>query len=641
MTVSVDVTPTASRPARILTALVALLAVLDLLRPYLGDALRPWQWAFGAAAVFAVWRWLESRGRSLRDALPVLALAAFLLPTYVDHSRSIESDGIHYYTYLRSAVFDLDLDLANDYRLLGHPQRGPDVLPVGVAILWAPLVIVVHVASHAARLFGATAPTGVEPAYQAAVCLSTLAHGFAGLFLLLDTLRRFAGPMAAFWTTVLCWVGSPLRFYLAVLPSLAHGAEFFAAVLVLRAWLALRDRPTMRAVAWAGAACGLLFLVRSQDGLFLLLPGAELGLGLLVASRAEGLRRLGVLAASFLAAAVPQLAVWQAMFGVPLLVPHERLHGTDFMHLAQPQLLATLIAPEGGLFASYPILLLAFLGLLWLFWRDPRYVLTVTPLLLLMWYVNSAIFDWYQVRRFTGIVPLLAPGLALVLTPLARAGVAVMALLAFLTLRYDRAVDDLRSQPGQPVPVRAAVTRVADDLARDSYRLLEPRAPRAAVALLSSYTGESLLADGVTRLDLSADLSALRFPEEARGLSSVTAEDGVAARWVTGPECRLFLPLAEATGVVVTLRMRALETPEPQVMDVSWNGTPVGEQTVTPVWSDYRFHIPPTAVRSGTNELALRFALSPVFRRVRGEGPREIRPAALASVTLHRESQRR
>jgi hypothetical protein len=436
----------------------------------------------------------------------------------------------------------------------------------------------------------------------------------------------------------LCWVGSPLRFYLAVLPSLAHGAEFFAAVLVLRAWPALRERPAMRAVAWAGAACGLLFLVRSQDGLFLLLPGVELALGLLVASRAEVLKRLGVLAASFLVAAVPQLAVWQAMFGVPLLVPHERLHGADFMHLAQPQLLATLIAPEGGLFASYPIVLLAFLGMLWLFWRDPRYVLTVAPVLLLMWYVNSTIFDWYQVRRFTGIVPLLAPGLALVLTPLARAGVAVMALLAFLTLRYDRAVDDLRSEPGQPVPVRAAVTRVADDLARDSYRLLEPRAPRAAVALLSSYTGELILADGVTRLDLSADLAALRFPQEARGLSSVTAEDGVAARWVTGPGCRLFLPLAEATGVVVTLRMRALETPEPQVMDVSWNGTPVGEQTVSPAWADYRFHIPPSAVRPGTNELALHFALSPVFRRVRGEGPREIRPAALASITLHREA---
>src|SRR5262245_51858011 len=91
---------------------LALLVVLDLLRPYLGDALRPWQWGLGALAIALVWRWLRSRGWLLAEALPLLALAAFLLPTYVDHSRSLESDGIHYYAHLRSILFDADLDLA-------------------------------------------------------------------------------------------------------------------------------------------------------------------------------------------------------------------------------------------------------------------------------------------------------------------------------------------------------------------------------------------------------------------------------------------------------------------------------------------------------------------------------------------------
>ena len=104
-------------------AALSLLALLDLLRPSAGDALRPWQFTFGVVTLFALWRWLRSRSWLFPEALPVLALAAFLLPTYVDHSRSIESDGVHYYTYLRSVLFDFDLDLANDYRLLGHAQR--------------------------------------------------------------------------------------------------------------------------------------------------------------------------------------------------------------------------------------------------------------------------------------------------------------------------------------------------------------------------------------------------------------------------------------------------------------------------------------------------------------------------------------
>ena len=102
------------------------------------------------------------------------------------------------------------------------------------------------------RLFGAGPPAGVEPVYQAAACLTTLLCGAAGLFLLFDTLKRWFSPAAAFWATVICWVGSPLRFYLAVLPSLAHGAEFFAAVLVLRAYLALRRSPGLAPAACAG-----------------------------------------------------------------------------------------------------------------------------------------------------------------------------------------------------------------------------------------------------------------------------------------------------------------------------------------------------------------------------------------------------
>jgi len=407
------------------------LAILDLARPYVGPELRPWQWAAALATLAALGVALRERGLRLREALPTLALAAFLIPTYVDHSRNMESDGIHYYSYLRSALFDRDLDLRNDYELLGwaNPSHR-NVLPIGAPILWSPLVLAVHVAREAARLFGAGAPSGVEPVYQGAVCLATLAYGAAGLFLLSDALRRWAFAAAAFWATVLCWIGSPLRFYLSVLPGLAHGAEFFAAVLVLRAYLALRDRPDVPRAAWAGAACGLLFLVRSQDGILLSLPALELGLRLARGPDRRGpTRALLALIGAFVVAALPQILVWQAMFGVPLLIPHKVLHGAQFMHLDHPELAGTLLSPRGGLFVNYPAMLAATVGLALLAFRDGRYMATILPALLAGWYVNSTIFDWYHVRRFTGLVPFLAPGLARLLTPLARTGVVLPALL--------------------------------------------------------------------------------------------------------------------------------------------------------------------------------------------------------------------
>jgi hypothetical protein len=74
-------------------------------------------------------------------------------------------------------------------------------------------------------------------------------------------------------------------------------------------------------------------------------------------------------------------------------------------------------------------------------------------------------------------------------------------------------------------------------------------------------------------------------------------------------------------------------------MELDWNGTPAGRQPMTTTWADYTFAVPAAAVHEGTNELVLRFDRAPLFRRVRGYGPHEIRPAAIASITLARTPQ--
>ena len=627
-----------------MTALLGVLLVgLDFLRPYAGPGLKPLQWLVGAAALVWLLRRLSERGWSRQRSLPTLALAAVLLPVYVDHSRSIDSDGIHYYSYLRSLLFDADLDLRNDYRLLQYNEAHKNVLPVGAPILWSPFVIPVYLVGQAARLFGAPLPSGVEPPFQTAVALGTFVYVVAGLYVLMSTLTRFTTPAAAFWATLLCWLGSPLRFYLSVLPSMAHGTEFFAAALVLWTALALRDSPLNRRRAMlAGAACGLVFLVRSQDGILLGLPLVLLAPRLLdPGTRREALPCVAWLAAAFVVVSLPQLAVWQAMYGTPILIPHKVLHGEEFMHLDRPELLGTLISPGGGFFTSYPLQLFALLGLLALAARDPLYVAAALPIFLGGWYVNATVFDWYQVRRFTGLVPLLAPGLAVVMAPLTRAGLLPAALLVFGAWRYDLAVDALRDAPGQAAPVRAVVQRGADGLAADAYSLLEPRLPNAAVALLSAYTGEALLREPVSRIDLGRDTPLLQLPRPARNLSALSAEEGTACRWVQGDvQATFFLPLAWDGEVTVTLTVHPLETTLPMHMEVLLNERQLGRSYVTDGWRDYRFTASPGIARRGTNALVVRFDRAPVYHQVRGVGPRQVRPAAIAAITLHRGEPR-
>jgi len=623
-------------------AVLALLVALDLARPYAGPGLRPWQWAAALLALAVLAALLRGREGGLRARWPVLALAALLVPTYVDHNRRIEiGDPVHYYSSLRSVLFDADLRLANDYEILGWAgHEGENAQPIGAPLLWSPFVVVVHAGREAARALGLPAPDGTEPIYAATVALATFVYGVAGLFVLLAALRRFVSPAAAFWTTVLVWVGSPLRFYLSVMPAMAHGPEFFAAALTLWTYLRLREAgepaAAVRAAAWCGVACGLAFLARSQDGLLLLLPGLEIVRRLRPpAARRESLRLVAALGGAFAVTALPQLLAWQSMFGRPLLVPHERLHGAAFMSLAHPRLLDALLDARGGLFVTHPVMLAALAGLVLLLRRDPRYVAGVAPIVLAMWYVNASVFDWYHVRRYTGIVPLLAPGLAVVIAPLARL-VLPMAVIAFLALRYDLAVDALRPLPGVAVPVRSAMARVADDLAAGTYRVLEPRAPGAAVRLLAAYTGERLLEGNSSHVDLGAEPALIRLPEAARHLSAPTFEDGEPARWVTDRNARLALPIDAPSGLVLRVRARALETPEPQAMEVVWNGVSVGRSPMVPAWSEYRFDVPPEAMRRGTNVLEVFFDRAPIYHRVRGQGPREVRPAALSLLTLNR-----
>ncbi len=647
--------------ARRLVALLAFLGVafvlLDLARAAWGEAVRPWQYAVALAVLGVVVLLLRSRGLPSPDALPFVALGLLLVPAAVDHAREIRSDGIHYYSFLRSALFDRDLDFANDYAMLGSDYKGPNVLPVGAPLLWAPLVSLVHLGREGARLVGLQAPLGTEPTYAAAVCLASFAYGAAGLFLLLGILRRFAVPPAAFWATVIVWVGSPLRFYMSVLPSMAHACEFFAAVLVLWAWLDLRERPEVGPALRAGLACGLLFLVRSQDGLLLALPGLLLALRLFDApARRAAVGSLAALGGGFALGALPQLLVWQAQFGVPLLVPHQRLHGENFFHGSQPELWGTLLSPRGGLFVSYPALLVALLGLFVLVarrsWAETAegaparsspgkgvgavYLLCLLPVLFATWWLNASVFDWYQVRRYTGLVPFLAPGLAFLLMPLARAGNLPLALVAFLAWRYDDAVDARRNNPGDAVPVRAAVLTLADRLAADGYALAEPWAPRTAARLLGAYTGEPVLEGDVTYVDLSSDASLLSLPRPARYLSLPELEDGQPARWVSERYARLFVPLPWRGRLLLRLEARALETREAQAMSLEWNGVSCGSLAMEPVWRQYSFAVPAEAVRLGTNELVLRFERAPIYFRVRGEGPHEIRPAALRWLTLNR-----
>jgi hypothetical protein len=362
----------------------------------------------------------------------------FLLTLPLVTPRIRGADEIEYFAYLRSAVFDHDLDFENEYGwfyardpegLAGfkatfldrrEPLTGRPINfgPIGAALLWSPFYLLAHTGVLAARALGASVlADGYSWPYAAAVAYASALYGFLGFLLTHDLLRRegVSEPSAS-WAVAALWLGTPVLYYLTLAPGFSHAPSLFAVALGLWLWRAAiaRDGGSTRDWAAIGAGGGLAALVREQDGLFLLLPGVWL---LLEAARRRDAHRLlrHSLASATAAALVfaPQLLTYRVLngrFAPSTLVARK-------MDWSSPHFLQVLFDPGHGLYLWAPLLLPATLGLVAAWRRQRELTAFLAAGLLLQVWINGAVASWSQAgafgsRRFVAATPLFAWGLA-------------------------------------------------------------------------------------------------------------------------------------------------------------------------------------------------------------------------------------
>ena len=433
----------------------------------------------------------------------------FLLTLPLVTPRIRGADEIEGFAYLRSAVFDGDLDFEDEYRwfhardpegLRGfketfldrrEPATGRPInfAPMGSALLWSPFYLLAHAGVAAARAAGSTvAADGFSLPYAAAACYASALYGFLGLLLVHDGLIRFGGflPAAATLAVATLWLGTPVFYYMTLAPAFSHAASLFMVALVLWLWLRARSRTAAAAWEWAavGAAGGAAGLVREQDLLFLAVPAADLAWqALRGGGRARALRGLGFLGAAAVLAFAPQLLAYRAVngsFGPSHLVARK-------MSYLSPHFFQVLFDPGHGLFAWSPILLVAAAGLLLAARRGAGAGLLLAGALLLQVWINGAVESWTQAgafgsRRFVSSTPVFAWGLAAVLEAalprMGRAAVACALLVAWwnvsLMVQFGLRLMDRQRLEWPRVAVNQ-VTQVPPRLARAAWLFLTDR----------------------------------------------------------------------------------------------------------------------------------------------------------------------
>ncbi len=385
---------------------------------------------------------------SVRMDRAIIAVGACLVVAYLaamtimrkPDGRVVVGDATHHFVQLRSMVFDRDLDFRNEYiRLYGLQREEPgtewiftdltrtghvrNYMPVGPALLWAPLYLIVAVMQTMLSWAGLAArPDGFDRALQlvpgvTGIVAATVAAWLAWRVALLRT-----GPRAAGIAVFGVWLGSHALYYSLASPSYSHAASMLTASIFLASWLSTRQNVSTGRLAWWGALCGLAALMRWQDALLIAVPLIEAARWPVPFAR----RLAGVIATvtGFVVAFSPQMAVWTVLYGQPLALPQ----GPSFMQWADPHPFLLLFSDSHGLFTWAPILVPATIGLVTWFRREPVIALPMTVVLLASVYTNAAVADWWAgeafgARRFLSLFPLFVVGLAVWLQPRPSGGV--------------------------------------------------------------------------------------------------------------------------------------------------------------------------------------------------------------------------
>ena len=377
-------------------------------------------------------------------------LAALLLPVIfvlVLHHYitgfTVYNDGTGYYGYVRSAVIDRDLDFENeltDYTSsqskfssapkgssIDRSQSGEakNIYSIGSSLMWLPLFLVAHVTTIFLGIVGMNViPNGYGVLYEGSVGISSIIFGFIGLWFTYKLCRKWFDKKISLLATVGVWYGTSLFWYHAVEPSMAHINSFFLNSVFIYFWYITLGKRRLKGWFFLGFLGLMVFLVRQQEAIILLLPAVELLKNTFGAIKNKVKRNKIIVdnvknGIALVAGMVPllllQALVWKNLFGQFLVYSYSTTR-QDIGRWTYPHILPLLFSSEGMIIT--PAMLLGFLGL-FLFAKKRKFVGGIfLAIVLLQILVTSSWSGWntgYGLRFLLGLSPLLALGIAQIL----------------------------------------------------------------------------------------------------------------------------------------------------------------------------------------------------------------------------------
>ena len=516
-------------------------------------------------------------------------------------AHGVTTDGVIYFSQLRSVLFDRDLDVAAEFAFLGQPPRPSHVVPIGPTFVWLPLYLAVAVVDVTGLALGwwnaaaESAGAGLTLPYIRAALVSSFAIGAVGVVAIYRRLRAEFDDAIALAGTLLVFLATPLVWYMVYEPSMTHAASFgFVALFVVLAERYTSIDIAARRAVLLGLLLGLAFMTRPQEAVFALFPAT-----LLLLTRAPVVTRVRA-AARFagwgLVGASPCLLA-QAMHTTMLLrrEPFALTGDGGYLNFLQSRWVDTLWSSWHGFFTWTPIAYVAFIAMFFYAARNRRWAIAAIAVVMVMAWVNGATTDWaggwsFGGRRFTSVLVVLAPACALMVHALTRRPVIALSILAaaaiawnqLLIAQYRSGALTYQSPPSfaQLVRQQAALITKAPFIYPFAFPANAWFAWRTGLSIEQyDLLGSETFAPG---FELAMSANTGRYLIE--GWSPRTSDAFGDLRWIDGDHAEALIPFdppaSGALTIQVEARTRLLDPPETATWALLVNDREVG--TFTP-----------------------------------------------------------
>lgn len=317
----------------------------------------------------------------------LVPVAAILLVHYFMTGFVVYNDGRGYYTWLRSAVIDRDVNFTNEWTYyntthskFASGQRAESVSSlktpkgymvniylIGNAIMWAPFYLTAHAASLLLNAAGFAVRTdGYGFLYEMSVGIASLIYGFLGAWMIYKFCKKWFESKTAVLATIAVWYGTAFFWYHAAEPSMSHMNSIFLTALFTHLWYNTLGKRTK--VQWLalGLLLGLIYLVRQQEVLLGLLPAFELIKRLAKKVNFDTIRKTAIASAllgiGIFIITLPQMLIWKRMYGSYLVYSYGDPETLKYWYWTMPQILPLFFSQAAGMW-RVPIMLLSIIGL--------------------------------------------------------------------------------------------------------------------------------------------------------------------------------------------------------------------------------------------------------------------------------------